>query len=186
MVTGFDMATATTMSGTAFDQLPYEEGRHLELLQGEVITVARPTPEHQIIVTILSGSLLDYFRREPGGVALPDCEFALGEDDRLCPDVAILLRERWASVNRKKTPIPLAPDIAVEVLSPSELAIDSMRKVWTYLDAGTREVWQFQPESQKVLIYRGAKSITVLDIGDYLSSPLLPGWEISVREIFEG
>jgi len=180
------MATTTTMSGAAYDQLPYEEGRHLELLNGEVIDVPRPTPEHQIIVTILSGSLLDYFRREPGGVALPDCEFAIGEDDRLCPDIAILLTERWASVDRKKTPIPLAPDIAVEVLSPSERATETMRKVWAYLEAGTQEVWQFQPESQKILIYRGAKSITALDISESLSTPLLPGWEISVREIFEG
>src|ERR1022692_4922309 len=180
------MATTTTMSGAAFYRLPYEEGRHLELLKGEVVDVPRPTPEHQIIVTILGGSLLDYFRREPGGVALPDCEFAIGEDDRLCPDVAILLKERWASVDRKKTPIPLAPDIAVEVLSPSEGASDTMRKVWTYLDAGTKEVWQFQPESQKVLIYRGVKSITALDIDEILSTPLLPGWEIAIREIFEG
>jgi Uma2 family endonuclease len=172
------------MSGAAFDQLPYEEGRHLELLQGDVINVPRPTPKHQIIVTILNASLLDYFRREPGGVALPDCEFAVGEDDRLCPDVAILLRERWASIDPDRTPIPLAPDIAVEVLSPSERTTDTMRKVWAYLGAGTREVWQFQPESQKVLIYRGAKSITVLDLGESLNTPLLPGWEISVREIF--
>ncbi|HEV3197646.1 MAG TPA: Uma2 family endonuclease [Bryobacteraceae bacterium] len=178
------MATATTMSGATFDQLPYEEGRHLELLHGEVITVPRPTPKHQISVTILTASLLGYFEREPGGVALPDCEFAIGEDDRLCPDGAILLKERWASIDPDKTPIPLAPDIAVEVLSPSERTTDSMRKVWTYLEAGTREVWQFQPDSQKVLVYRSAKSITVLDIGESLSTPLLPGWEISVRKIF--
>jgi Uma2 family endonuclease len=94
------------------------------------------------------------------------------------------MSERWASIDVDKTPIPLAPDIAVEVLSPSERTTDTMRKVWTYLGAGTLEVWQFEPESQKVLIYRGAKSITVLEIGESLNTPLLPDWEISVREIF--
>jgi Uma2 family endonuclease len=178
------MATATTMSGAAFDQLPYEEGRHLELLQGEVIEVPRPTPKHQSILGILNASLLDYFEREPGAWALQDCEFALREDTRLCPDLAILLRESWASVDENKTPIPLAPDIAVEVLSPNERTTDTMRKIWTYLEAGTKEVWQFQSEIQKVFVYRGSKSITVLDIDDCLSTPLLPGWEISVRKIF--
>ena len=94
--------------------------------------------------------------------------------------------ERWTSIDRKKTPIPLAPDIAVEVISPSEGADDSLRKIWTYLGAGVQEVWQISPELQRVLIYRGAKSITALEIGESLSTPLLPGWEISVREIFEG
>src|SRR5690242_18223437 len=103
------MATTTTMSGAAYDQLSLEEGRHLELLHGEVIEVPRPTPEHQTIVAVLNGSLLNYFLREPGGWALPDCEFALGDDTRLCPDVAILLKERWAAVDRKKSPIPLPP-----------------------------------------------------------------------------
>lgn len=178
------MATTTTMSGAAFDQLPYEEGRRWELVQGELIAMPSATPEHQFIVTVFILSLGEYFRREPGGWALPDSEFALGGDDRLRPDVAILLRERWASIDRKKTPIPLAPDIAVEVLSPSERATDSMRKIRTYLGAGVQEVWQIVPEFQTVLIYRGAKSITVLEIGESLTTPLLPGWEISVGEIF--
>jgi len=174
------------MSGAAFDQLPYEEGRRWELVQGEMIAVSSATPEHQSIVIIFGASLRNYSRREPGVWALPDSEFALGEDDRVRPDVAILLNGRWASVDRKKTPIPLAPDIAVEVISPSERANDTMRKIRTYLGAGVQEVWQIVPEFQTILIYRGAKSITVLDIGDSLNTPLLPGWEISVREIFEG
>jgi Uma2 family endonuclease len=178
------MATTTTMSGAAYDQLSLEEGRHLELLHGDVIDVPTATPRHQRIVNTFIVSLGVYFLREPRGVTVPDSEFALGEDDRLCPDVAILVAERWASVNPDRTPIPVSPDIAVEVISPSERTTDSQRKVWTYLEAGVQEVWQVFPEVQRVLIFRGAKSAVVLDIADTLSTPLLPGWEISVREIF--
>lgn len=178
------MATTTTMSGAAYDQLSLEEGRHLELLNGEVIEVPRPTPKHQIVVKVFTGSLDEYFRREPGGIALQDCEFALGADTRLCPDVAILLKERWASVDPDRSPIPLPPDIAVEVLSPSERSTDSQRKVRTYLGAGVREVWQVIPEDRTILIYRETGPFTVLEIGQTLTTPLLPGWEISVREIF--
>jgi Uma2 family endonuclease len=72
----------------------------------------------------------------------------------------------------------------VEVLSPSERSTDSQRKVWTYLGAGVREVWQVVPEGRKVLIYREPMSFIVLEVGQNLSTPLLPGWEIPVREIF--
>jgi Uma2 family endonuclease len=178
------MASTTTMSGAAFDQLPLEEGRRWELVHGELIEVPGATPEHQIIVLDLGASLRDYFRREPRGGVIPDVEFALGEDDRLRPDLAILLGERWTSVNRKKTPIPVPPDITVEVLSPSERATDSLRKIRIYLSSGVQEVWQVSADTQQVLIYRGAKSITVLEIGESLNTPLLPGWEISLREIF--
>ena len=178
------MATTTTMSGAAYDQLPLEEGRHLELLHGEVIEVSRPTPEHQMIVVVLNGSLLNYFRREPVGAALPDCEFALGEDTRLCPDVAILLKERWVSVDRKKSPIPLPPDIAVEVLSPTERSTDSQRKLLTYLKSGVREVWQVVSAGQRVLVYRDTNSFTILEVGQSLTTPLLPGWELPIQELF--
>ncbi|MBZ5617110.1 MAG: Uma2 family endonuclease [Acidobacteriia bacterium] len=174
------------MSGAAFDQLPYEEGSSLELLQGELIEVSSPTPRHQRIVNKLIVSLGEYFRGETRGETLQDSEFALGEADRLRPDLAILLAEHSASVdeNENKTPIPFAPDIAVEVISPSERATDTMGKVWIYLDAGTQEVWQFQPASEKVLVYRGLKSIIALGVGESLSTPLLPGLEIPVRDIF--
>ena len=172
------------MSGAAFDQLPYEEGRRWELVQGEMIAVSSATLEHQVIVLDLGASLRQYFRREPRGGVAPDVEFALGEDNRLRPDLAILLGEHWTSIDPRKTPIPLVPDIAVEVQSPSARANDVMRKIRTYLGAGVQEVWQVMPEFQTVLIYRGAKAITVLEIGDTLSTPLLPNWELPLREIF--
>jgi Uma2 family endonuclease len=178
------MATATTMSGPAFDQLPYEKGRHLELIQGEMIEVSSATLKHQYIVVELVGSLHLYFRHEPLGRIAPDVEFALGEDSRLRPDLAILLGERWATVNENKTPILLVPDIAVEVISPSERTTDSLRKIRIYLGAGVQEVWQVYAETQEILIYGSSKSIHALDIDDNLSTPLLPGWQVSVREIF--
>ena len=178
------MATTTTMSGAAFDQLPYVDGRHLELLHGEVIELSTARPRHQRIVSILSASLEVYFDREPIRTVLPHSEFALGAEDRLAPDLAILLGQHWNALDPDRTPIPGAPDIAVEVISPSELAKNTMSKVWTYLAAGTREVWQLYSETERVQIYRDAKSSTVLDTGDILQTPLLPGWQIPVAKVF--
>ncbi|HTS29312.1 MAG TPA: Uma2 family endonuclease [Bryobacteraceae bacterium] len=179
------MASTTTMTGAAFDQLPYEEGRNLELLQGEVIEVSTPTPRHQRIAGRILYSLYAYFDREPIGEVLQESEFALGDDNRLQPDLAVVLGDSRNSIDPDRTPIPLVPAIAMEVISPVERAIDSMRKVWTYLSAGTLEVWQFYPGSGRVLIHRSAEAIAVLSVGQSLSTPLLPGWEIPVGKVFE-
>ncbi len=178
------MAATVVMTGAAFDQLPYEEGRKWELLEGELIPVASARPRHQRTVSILNTSIGAYLLRDPRGVALPDSEFALGESIRLRPDLAILLTETWAKVDVDATPIPLAPDIAIEVLSPGELAEDNLRKIRTYLGAGGKEAWQVSAKTQTVFIYHSDKSGFVLEIGDVLTSPLLPGWEIPVADLF--
>jgi Uma2 family endonuclease len=184
MVTGIAMATTTTMSGAAFDQLPYEELHRWELLRGELIVVPSKTPRHQIIVGTLFASLDKYLDHEHLGVTLPNCEFALGENDRLSPDVAFLSMERWDSIDPDKTPIPLAPDISLEVITPSELATHGMLRIETYFAAGTREVWRFAPGIPWIEVFRNRKLGVWLDTNDTLDTPLLPGWEIPVSKVF--
>jgi Uma2 family endonuclease len=179
------MATTAIMTGAAFDQLPYEEGRKWELLGGELIPVASGRPIHQLTVITLGSSLKVYLQHENRGAVLPDSEFALGESIRLRPDLAVLLKERWEKVDLYKTPILLAPDIAIEVLSPSELAMDSLGKIHTYLAAGSKEAWQVSAKTQTVLVYRSNKTASVWEVGDVLTSPLLPGWEIPVADLFQ-
>ena len=114
------MATTALMSGVQFDALPFEEGRRWELLSGDLIPVSSATPLHQDIVLTLAASLREYLRRNRIGVVLPDVEFALTEQDRLRPDVAIILHERWKNLDSGKIPIPGSPHVAIEIISPSE------------------------------------------------------------------
>jgi Uma2 family endonuclease len=179
------MATTALMTGAAFDQLPYEEGRKWELLEGELIPVPSARPRHQLTVSTMNMSIGAYLLRESRGVVLPDSEFALGDAVRLRPDLAILLSDTWTKVDIDKTPIPLAPDIAIEILSPSESAEDNLRKIRTYLRAGTKEAWQVSTKTQTVVLYRADKSGSVLETGDRLNTPLLPGWELLVADLFE-
>jgi len=178
------MATTTAMTGAAFDQLPYERGRKWELLHGDLISVPSATPRHQLAVISLGGSLYLYFKRDPRGIVIPDSEFALGGAIRVRPDLAVVLNERWTTIDRQKTPIRVAPNIAIEILLPSESFEESLEKILTYLNAGAREVWQVSLKLQKVLIYRDTKSAIVLGTEDLLSTPLLPGWELAVGDIF--
>jgi Uma2 family endonuclease len=117
------MPTIARISGIQFDALPYEEGRRWELLEGEPIEVSSPTPLHQDIVFAILLALKLYLQEHRlEGAAYGDVEFALSEDVRLRPDVCLLLPDRARQLDRKRIPIPGAPNLAIEVISPSERA----------------------------------------------------------------
>jgi Uma2 family endonuclease len=81
--------------------------------------------------------------------------------------------------------IPVAPDLAVEVISPNDLDYETDQKVDDYLEAGVRLVWVINPESRTVLIYRANGSINGLREPDELTGEdVLPGFRCRVGEIF--
>ena len=136
------MVTASIMTGPEFDALPYEEGRCWELLGGELIAVSSPTPQHQLILQRILFALMMYFDAHPGwGLALTDVEFALDDSHRLRPDVLVLLGERASSLDMARVPVPGAPDLAIEIISPSERSSETQQKLQSYLRHGTREVF---------------------------------------------
>lgn len=176
------MATSATMSGLQFDALPYEEGRRMELLEGELVEVSSPTPRHQAIVRRILIALQQYLGEEKGA-AFPDLEFALSDLLRLRPDVCILLGQNARKMDPDRTPVPGAPDIAIEVISPTERASESHDKIRAYLRNGVTEAWQVFPKSQTVEIHRGTTSIS-LDASQSISSDLLPGLQIPIASFF--
>jgi Uma2 family endonuclease len=100
------------------------------------------------------------------------------------PDVAFVCAQR---VPRR---IPRgyfdgAPDLAVEVLSPEDRASEVMAKVQDWLEAGCREVWVVDPKTQTVSVHRSRNETLILHAADRLiSDALLPGFSLSVAEIF--
>jgi Uma2 family endonuclease len=105
-------------------------------------------------------------------------------DLRRRPDVAFVSKETWPLEKMPpwETDWPIAPDLAVEILSPNNTMNDMMRKVRDYFRHGVKEVWLALPEERSVHIYTGPKSVTILDVGDTLSTQLIPGWSIVVGE----
>jgi len=175
------MATAATMTGAQFDALPYEEGRWWDLVHGELIAVSSPTPRHQEIVFRILLALRQYLGTKKG-LAYSDVEFALTDNDRLRPEVCALLGAKAAGLDLDHVPVPGAPDIAVEVISPTERASDSHDKVRSYLRNGTREVWQVYPKSLAVQIHRGENS-RLIEGADRITSDVLPGFELLIQSL---
>ena len=178
------MQAVATMTGAAFDALPGEDLR-LELLEGECVEMSSTTPEHQEIVTNLLLSLVPHLRSSGEGHVYPDIEFALGENTRLRPDLAIILGENWRKLDRKRIPVQVLPSIVVEVISPSERTAYSNKKVRLYLQRRVQEVWQIFPEDRTVLVYSPEGALKIFRDEDELTSSLVPGWSMPVTQMFE-
>jgi Uma2 family endonuclease len=177
------MVTGSPMSGLQFDALPYEEGRVWELLEGDPIEVSSPTPRHQKIVFRVLLALRQHLLSHRAEI-LADVEFALSPATRLRPDVCVLLADKASALDPDVVPIPGAPDLAIEVISPTERASESHEKVRTYLRNGTTEVWQLFPRSRTLEIHSGAETRT-FDLSEAVESRLLPEFSEVVATFFD-
>jgi len=178
------MSAIATITGEKFDAMPFDEGRHSELINGELAAVSSATPYHRDLMLAILLALCGFFQERAIGVAYPGVEFVLSENDRLRPDVYVLIAERAHRLDRHKIPMPGCPDIAIEVISPTERASESYAKVRAYLHGGTAEVWQVYPKSQTVQIHRGEISRSI-EWTQPIESELLPGFALQLSSVFE-
>ena len=172
----------TLITAEQFYQLPQEEGREFELLDGEVIEMPSATPRHNAIVSTVIEFVGPALRGR--GKALPETDFSDGRTTTLRPDLAIMLGENFLGLDLDKLPVTVPPDIVVEVISPSESGIRIERRKDAYLRFGVKEVWIVYPENQHIYLHSEI-GVTRLRSGDLLASPLLPGWSVAVDQIFE-
>ena len=101
------------------------------------------------------------------------------------PDLAFVSAARLAENATDEVFLAIAPDLAVEVLSPSNSASEIQRKTFEYLDAGARLVWIVDPEAETVTVYRARDDIRVLGVGESLDgTAAVPGLEVGVEELF--
>lgn len=179
---------ATTRLMTAEDLWDMgEESRH-ELIRGELHEMAPTGEEHSEISALITGFLMFHAREHGlGAVYTADPGFILarGPDVVLAPDVAFVRAGRLPAERDRRRFFEIPPDLAVEVVSPSDSSNDVADKVMTYLNAGVQLVWEVQPRLKTVTVHypdRISKRLTTddeLDGGD-----VLPGFKIAVAEIF--
>lgn len=101
---------------------------------------------------------------------LPDIAFLAGTPPRENPD----------AFSRR------APDLAIEVLSPSNSAAEILEMVADYLRSGSRLVWVLDPRAASVTIYRPRGDVRVVEVGDLLEGEdVLPGLRVEVADLFE-
>lgn len=178
-------ATKTVLTAQEFDNYPFEEDKRYELDEGELIETTRPAYNHNRVMGILFAELYNYFRTYPiGEVLLSENLYALSPNTRRSPDVAIILGDRHEELKDAKV-IPIIPEIAAEVLSPSETPRTIHRKLKQYFAAGVKEVWLIDLDSREVEVWTGPTlPDRALLAGEVLASPLLPGFALPLTDLF--
>ena len=155
-----------------------------EYIEGELVPMPPTSLEHGYISVNLSSPLHLYVRENQlGRVFISDTGFRVGER-MLIPDIAFISTDRLPDDRRKASPVP--PDLAVEVVSPSDKLYQVEEKAFAYLEAGTQLVWVVKPPSKTVSVYRSETDITVLTRNDTLSGEeVVKGFSCQVAALFE-
>lgn len=178
-------ATKVLLTAEEFDNYRFEEDKRYELDEGELIEMTRPAYKHNRVLMKLLFSLEGYLReRGTGEVLLSENLYALGPQTRRSPDAAVILGDRRKELENAKV-IPIIPEIAAEVLSPSETPRMVHRKLKQYFEAGVREVWLIDPEVKVVEVWTGPHLPEhELAGASAITSPLLPGFALRLEELF--
>ncbi len=179
------MATKTLMTVEEFSRMHTAETEDFELVEGELIPLSSGTPRHAFVRDLAGDYLRSYLRRNRAGRAVAEVDCRIKDETIRRPDLSVFLGDRFQAVDLDSIPIPFAPDIAVEVLSASESAIDVHRKVKEYLTASAQEVWILDHVNGEVFVHSNA-GIRLLQTGATLTSPLLPGFEAAIDDLFAG
>jgi Uma2 family endonuclease len=169
------------MTVDEYRRLREREDASLELHWGQVVTLTRPKIGH----TKLQYRLVELLspRAQHLGIVAPEFPFrALPEYDLRVADVAFVSRKRWEAADDDDN-LHGAPELVVEVLSPSNTKAEIQEKAALYLSTGCEEFWVVDPKRRTVSVTRRDGETTLYQGGDRISIKLFGG-EVEIGEIF--
>ena len=172
------------------DYAAIDDGRHYQVLDGELIMSPSPSTRHQFAGLEIATALHLYARAQGGRAFIAPMDVVLRAERPaviLQPDVLYVRPERRAIVTKPNIQGP--PDLVVEILSPSNARLDTVRKKALYARYAVPELWIVSDEQDQLEVYRlgpdGAYGRPELYLpGDRLESPLLPNFTLDVAAIF--
>ena len=159
----------------------------LELERGRVIREPLPGAAHAELTVRLGYFLYDFVQRNDLGRVFGEVGVITehNPDSVRGPDLALASWAR-ASAYPGAGFLEIAPELCVEILSPSNRASRMQQKVVEYLNAGARLVWVLDPINQRATVYRSTSDIQILGSNDVLNGyDVLPGFELLLSKLFE-
>lgn len=168
-----------------------EDGKRHELIDGEHYLTPTPIRKHQAIVGNLHGLIWSYLQPRPiGRVFTAPFDVIFSEFDVVEPDLLYISRERSQEIETSPW-VKGAPDLVVEIGSPSTRKRDETIKRRLYERFGVFEYWVVDPEIDTIKVFRRIDdryqrvAELLLENGDVLTTPLLPDLELRLAKIFE-
>ncbi|NJP10954.1 MAG: Uma2 family endonuclease [Leptolyngbyaceae cyanobacterium RU_5_1] len=156
--------------------------------KGELVVMAPTGGETGSYNADLSGQVWLWNRQQPTGKAFDSSTgFNLPNGATRCPDVAWVSMERWQALTpeEQRKFVPLCPDFAIELRSPSDELSELQAKMREYIDNGLRLGWLIDPKTRRVEIYRPNQPVEVLENPGTLSGEdVLPGFVLDLSAIF--
>ncbi len=192
------MAIAEAEIAEAEDIIPYpgmpitedelmrlpRDGRKWEMEDGKLTDVPTNIKHEEIIFNL--AVLLAPFKRGHGIVTLGQGGFRMKNGNVRAPDVSFTRKERFSGGHAPDTFGDLAPDLCVEIISPSERRGQMTRKVQEYFDGGAAQVWHVFLERQEVSVFTSPTDTQTLGADGVLDAGgLLPGFSCQVKDWFE-
>ena len=140
---------ARKYSAQDFLQLPEApKGVRQELARGEIIVSPTPGKSHQYVSVILSSILHRHVKSHDLGIVYTDLDVVFAEDEVRAPDILFYRKERLAQIPDEHPEIP--PDLAIEIISPSDPKYDRVAKFTLYQQKGVRHYWIVDPPARTV------------------------------------
>jgi len=166
-------------------------GERYEIIDGVAYEMAAPNTAHQLIVSILNAEFYNFLKGKKCKVIPSPFDVRLfyeeDESDNVVvqPDLVVVCDPEKLGPEGCRG----APDLVVEILSPSNTAIEMRRKLNIYREAGVPEIWIVDPEEKNIDIYlleNNRYVLSGLKMGDVLTSAKFSGLEIPLDVIFAG
>ena len=179
------MATKTLLTIEQFDQLPIREGILYELNEGEVVTMTEPMPRHNWVRDNIARLMGNFVEERKLGRVFLETGYQLTPETVRIPDVSFVPADRMREIDLDRR-IQGAPALAIEVVSPTDLAEELTQKVKQYLAAGAKAVWVFYPKTREVQVFRADGGSFVRREHETLEDPdLLPGFSLDLKSVFD-
>lgn len=159
-----------------------------ELIEGRVVPMSPTGDEHGRVEANIGAELLVFVRsRKLGQVRVGEVGIYTrrNPDTVRAADVLFISNERYAQI-KSSGYLDVAPDLVVEVLSPSDSWIDVTQKLREYFAIGVRLVWVANPQTRSVYAYRTLTDVREFTENDDLpGDDVLPGFSVKVAQLFE-
>ena len=164
------------------------DGSRYELCRGELVPMTPVGLQHSAIVMRLGSLLTSYVGKKRLGIVGTEGGFKLRSkpETTRAPDLHFVSQARLAKEGITEKFADYPPDLAVEVLSPSDTASDVQQRVEEYLSARVPLVWVVDPKLQRVTVYRSLRDVKVLTPSQQLDGgQVIPGFRVKVANIFK-
>ena len=178
----------TNLKFTYEDYVLMPEGKRYEIVEGELYMVPAPTTTHQRISRKLEEMLSRFVEeRKLGEVFDAPIDVVFSETDIVQPDIIFISNENKNII--KEENIKGAPDLIIEILSPSSAQRDKTIKKKLYAKNGVKEYWLVETQKRTiealVLGKRGYETFKVFSDKEVLTTRLIKGLQIPVEQLFE-